>query len=43
MGITRYLLPQNNGNLTLPFFGDNYPIFLLDIIDCISILTGSSG
>ena len=27
------LLPQNNGNLPLPFFGGNYPIFLLDNID----------
>ena len=22
--MTRYLLPQNNGNLTLPFFGGNH-------------------
>ena len=29
MGITRSTLPQNNGNLPLPFFGVNYPIFLL--------------
>ena len=32
MGLTRSLLPQNNGNLTLPFFGDNYPMFLLNSI-----------
>ena len=30
MGINRYLLPQNNGNLTLTFSGVNYPIVLLD-------------
>ena len=28
MVITRYPLSQNNGNLTLPFFGGNYPFFL---------------
>ena len=45
MGITRSPLPQNNGNLTLPFFGGNYLVFLLDNItnDCICILTGSPG
>ena len=32
MGITRYPLPQNNGNLLLPSFGGNYPIILLDNI-----------
>ena len=32
MGITRYPLPLNNSNLTLPLFGGNYPIFLLDNI-----------
>ena len=30
MGFTRSPLPQNNGNLPLPFFGGNYPIVLLD-------------
>ena len=30
MGITRYQLPQNNGNLTLPHFDGNYPIVLPD-------------
>ena len=29
MGFTRSPLPQNNGNLPLPFFGGNYPIVLL--------------
>ena len=29
MVITCYPLPQNNGNLPLPFFGGNYPIILL--------------
>ena len=29
MGFIRSLLPQNNGNLPLPFFGGNYPIVLL--------------
>ena len=28
MGITHSPLPQNNGNLPLPFFGGNYPIVL---------------
>ena len=28
--ITRSPLPQNNGSLTLPFFGGNYLIVLLD-------------
>ena len=32
MGFTRSPLPQNNGNLTLPFFGGNDPIVLLDNI-----------
>ena len=32
MGITRSPLPQNNGNLPLPFFGGNYPIFILDSV-----------
>ena len=32
MGITRYTLPQNNGNLPLSFFGGNNPIVLLDNI-----------
>ena len=32
MGITRSTLPQNNGNLPLPFFGGNYPIVLLNNI-----------
>ena len=42
MGITRSILPQKNAILTLPFFGDNYPIFFLDIINqwFIFILTG---
>ena len=30
--ITFYPLPQNIGNLTLPFFGGDYPIVLLDNI-----------
>ena len=30
MVITRSPLPRNNGNLSLPFFGGNYPIILLD-------------
>ena len=29
MGITHSPLAQSNGNLPLPFFGGNYPIFLL--------------
>ena len=29
MGITRSILPQNIGNLSLPFFGGNHPIVLL--------------
>ena len=29
MGFTRYPLPQNNGNLPLPFFDGNYPNFLI--------------
>ena len=32
MGITRYTLPQNNGNLPLPFFVGSYPIVLLNNI-----------
>ena len=32
MVITRSPLPQNNGNLPLPFFGGHYAIFLLDDI-----------
>ena len=32
MRFTRSPLPQNNGNLPLPFFGGNYPIVLLDNI-----------
>ena len=32
MGITHYPLPKNIGNLLLPFFGGNDPIFLLDNI-----------
>ena len=32
MGFTRSPLPQNIGNLPLPFFGDNYPIVILDYI-----------
>ena len=32
MGITHSTLPQNNGNLLLPFFGGNYPIVLLNNI-----------
>ena len=32
IGITCSSLPQNNGNLPSPFFGGNYPIFILDII-----------
>ena len=32
MGITPTPLPQNNGNLALPFFGGYYPIALLDKI-----------
>ena len=45
MEITRSTLPQNNGNLPLPFFGGNYPIFswIICIHDCICILTGSLG
>ena len=30
MEITRSTLPQNIGNLPLPFFGGNYPIVLLN-------------
>ena len=30
IGFIHYPLPQNNGNLTLTFFGGNYHIFLLD-------------
>ena len=42
MVITRSPLPQNDGQLHLPFFGGNYPIVILDNInnDCICILTG---
>ena len=29
MGINRSPLPQNNGNLPLPFFGDSHPIIIL--------------
>ena len=29
MVITRSTLPQNNGDLPLPFFGGTYPIVLL--------------
>ena len=45
MVITRSPLPQNDGQLHLPFFGGNYPIVILDNInnDCICILTGSPG
>ena len=32
IGNTCSTLPQNDGNLPLPFFGGNYPIFLLDNI-----------
>ena len=32
MEITRSPLPQNNDNLSLPFFCGNYPIVLLDNI-----------
>ena len=32
IGITCYPLPQNNDNLPLPFFGGNYPIFIIDNI-----------
>ena len=32
MGFTHYPLPQNNGNLPLPFLGRNHPIVLLDNI-----------
>ena len=32
MVMTRFPLPQNNGNLPLPFFGGNYPIIILDNI-----------
>ena len=31
-GITRYTLPQNNGNLPLQYFGCKYLIFLLNNI-----------
>ena len=31
-GNNRSTLPQNNGNLHLPFFGGKYPIVLLDNI-----------
>ena len=43
MGITRSLLPQDIGNLPVPFFCGNYPIVLLHNIinDCICIITGS--
>ena len=41
--ITRYPLPQNNGDLTSLLFGGNYPIVLLNniIYYCIYILVGS--
>ena len=29
MGVDSSPLPQNDGNLTLPFFGGKYPIILL--------------
>ena len=32
MGIPRSPLPYNDGNLPLPFSGDNYPIVLLHAI-----------
>ena len=32
MGFTRSPLPQDIGNLPLPFFGGNYPIVLLNNI-----------
>ena len=32
MRINRYTLPQNTGNLPLPFFGGNYPVVLLNNI-----------
>ena len=32
MGINHSPLPQNNGNLPLPFFGGNHPIVILDNI-----------
>ena len=32
MGITRFALPQNNGNLPIPLFGGNYPIVFLNNI-----------
>ena len=32
MGITRSTLPQNNCNISLPFFGGNYQILLLNNI-----------
>ena len=32
MVMTRYPLPQNNGNLLLPFSGGDYPIVLMDHI-----------
>ena len=32
MGINRYPLLKNNGNLPSPFLGCNYPIVLLDNI-----------
>ena len=39
-----FFLIKNYGNLPLPFFGGNYPIFswMTFIIDCICILTGST-
>ena len=45
MVTTRSPLPQNNGNLTLPFFGGNYPmVILVNIINYyIFILIGSPG
>ena len=32
IGFNRSTLPRNNDNLTLPFFGGNYPIVLQDNI-----------
>ena len=45
MEITHYPLPQNIGNLPLPFFGGNYPIFswIIFINYCKCIFTVSPG
>ena len=43
MGFTRSPLPQNNGNLPLPFFGGNDPIVLLDNIYYILYVTLKNG